>query len=79
MLFFLALFNLCLYVCVCVRGCVCVYVCVGEQPPSSMSPVIIHSKHREKVLVIGGSGGSQIVTGMATVNTLLLFYTRKAC
>ncbi|KAM9455592.1 glutathione hydrolase 5 proenzyme [Clarias gariepinus] len=38
----------------------------GEQPPSSMSPVIIHSKDREKVLIIGGSGGSQIITGMAT-------------
>ncbi|KAB5543711.1 hypothetical protein PHYPO_G00082670 [Pangasianodon hypophthalmus] len=41
-------------------------VSAGEQPPSSMSPVIIHSKHREKVLVIGGSGGSQIITAMAT-------------
>ncbi|XP_053501316.1 glutathione hydrolase 5 proenzyme [Ictalurus furcatus] len=41
-------------------------VSAGEQPPSSMSPVIIHSKHREKVLVIGGSGGSQIITGIAT-------------
>ncbi|XP_060751446.1 glutathione hydrolase 5 proenzyme [Tachysurus vachellii] len=41
-------------------------VSAGEQPPSSMSPVIIHSKNREKVLVIGGSGGSQIITGIAT-------------
>ncbi|KAI5614317.1 gamma-glutamyltransferase 5 [Silurus asotus] len=41
-------------------------VSAGEQPPSSMSPVIIHSKNREKVLVIGGSGGSQIITGVAT-------------
>ncbi|KAK3550157.1 hypothetical protein QTP86_021081 [Hemibagrus guttatus] len=44
----------------------------GEQPPSSMAPVIIHSKHREKVLVIGGSGGSQIITSiaMAVMNKL---------
>ncbi|KAG7322834.1 hypothetical protein KOW79_014180 [Hemibagrus wyckioides] len=41
-------------------------VSAGEQPPSSMSPLIIHSKHREKVLVIGGSGGGQIITAIAT-------------
>ncbi|TSM12568.1 Glutathione hydrolase 5 proenzyme [Bagarius yarrelli] len=41
-------------------------VSAGEQPPSSMSPVIIRSKHREKVLIIGGSGGSQIITAIAT-------------
>ncbi|XP_060765166.1 glutathione hydrolase 5 proenzyme [Neoarius graeffei] len=41
-------------------------ISAGAQPPSSMSPVIIHSKNREKVLVIGGSGGSQIITSMAT-------------
>ncbi|RVE68599.1 hypothetical protein OJAV_G00093090 [Oryzias javanicus] len=35
----------------------------GEQPPSSMSPVVLKSK--SKMLVIGGSGGSMITTGMA--------------
>ncbi|XP_072515113.1 glutathione hydrolase 5 proenzyme [Salminus brasiliensis] len=37
----------------------------GEQPPSSMAPAILHSKDREKILVIGGSGGSMITTAMA--------------
>uniref|UniRef100_A0A3B3CC47 Gamma-glutamyltransferase 5a n=1 Tax=Oryzias melastigma TaxID=30732 RepID=A0A3B3CC47_ORYME len=36
----------------------------GERPPSSMSPVVMKSK--SKMLVIGGSGGSMITTGMAS-------------
>ncbi|XP_062870746.1 glutathione hydrolase 5 proenzyme [Trichomycterus rosablanca] len=40
-------------------------ISTGEQPPSSMSPVIIHSKNKEKVLIIGGSGGTLITTAMA--------------
>lgn len=35
----------------------------SEQPPSSMSAVVLQSKY--KTLVIGGSGGSMITTGMA--------------
>ncbi|XP_072538691.1 glutathione hydrolase 5 proenzyme-like [Salminus brasiliensis] len=37
----------------------------GEQPPSSMAPVILHSKVKKHTVVIGGSGGSMITTGMA--------------
>ncbi|XP_030633241.1 gamma-glutamyltransferase 5a [Chanos chanos] len=37
----------------------------GEQPPSSMAPVILYSKSKQHTLVMGGSGGSMITTGMA--------------
>ncbi|KAL2092468.1 hypothetical protein ACEWY4_012266 [Coilia grayii] len=37
----------------------------GEQPPSSMSPAILYSKSRKHTVVVGGSGGSMITTGMA--------------
>ncbi|KAG9270580.1 gamma-glutamyltransferase 5-like [Astyanax mexicanus] len=37
----------------------------GEQPPSSQAPVILHSKANKHLVVIGGSGGSMITTGMA--------------
>ncbi|KAG1926056.1 gamma-glutamyltransferase 5a isoform X2 [Pimephales promelas] len=37
----------------------------GEQPPSSMSPVILHSRSRKHMVVIGASGGSMITTGVA--------------
>ncbi|XP_051244774.1 glutathione hydrolase 5 proenzyme-like [Dicentrarchus labrax] len=33
----------------------------GEQPPSSMAPIVLKSK--SKLLVIGGSGGDRITTG----------------
>uniref|UniRef100_A0A673B412 Gamma-glutamyltransferase 1b n=1 Tax=Sphaeramia orbicularis TaxID=375764 RepID=A0A673B412_9TELE len=36
----------------------------GEQPPSSMTPVILESKSG-RILVIGGSGGSLITTAVA--------------
>lgn len=36
----------------------------GEQPPSSMAPVILESKSGD-LLVIGGSGGSMITTAVA--------------
>ncbi|KAF7217044.1 glutathione hydrolase 5 proenzyme isoform X1 [Nothobranchius furzeri] len=36
----------------------------GEQPPSSMAPVILESKSGE-ILVIGGSGGSMITSAVA--------------
>uniref|UniRef100_A0A4W5M5F5 Gamma-glutamyltransferase 5a n=1 Tax=Hucho hucho TaxID=62062 RepID=A0A4W5M5F5_9TELE len=38
----------------------------SEQPPSSMSAVVLQSKYR--TLVTGGSGGSMITTGMALVS-----------
>ncbi|KAF5895822.1 gamma-glutamyltransferase 5-like, partial [Clarias magur] len=39
----------------------------GERPPSSMAPVVLYSASDDHTLVIGGSGGSMITTGMATV------------
>uniref|UniRef100_UPI0037E8DD79 gamma-glutamyltransferase 5a n=1 Tax=Semicossyphus pulcher TaxID=241346 RepID=UPI0037E8DD79 len=36
----------------------------GEQPPSSMAPIVL--KSRSKMLVIGSSGGFMIPTGMAS-------------
>lgn len=39
-------------------------VTAGEQPPSSMTPVIVETKSGG-LLVIGGSGGSMITTGVA--------------
>ncbi|XP_048875335.1 glutathione hydrolase 5 proenzyme-like isoform X2 [Brienomyrus brachyistius] len=38
----------------------------GEQPPSSMAPSILYSKSKNKLLLIGGSGGSMITTGVAS-------------
>ncbi|KAL0185746.1 hypothetical protein M9458_017416, partial [Cirrhinus mrigala] len=35
------------------------------QPPSSMSPMILHSSSHKHTVVIGASGGSMITTGMA--------------
>ncbi|KAL0979504.1 hypothetical protein UPYG_G00185940 [Umbra pygmaea] len=40
------------------------HIVAGEQPPSSMTPVILQSK--DKTLVIGGSGGSMITTAVAS-------------
>ncbi|XP_059379976.1 gamma-glutamyltransferase 5a [Carassius carassius] len=37
----------------------------GEQPPSSMSPVILYSPSQKHTVVIGASGGSMITTGVA--------------
>ncbi|XP_077080222.1 gamma-glutamyltransferase 5a isoform X1 [Siphateles boraxobius] len=37
----------------------------GEQPPSSMSPVILYSRSQKHIVVIGASGGSMITTGVA--------------
>ncbi|KAJ7994117.1 hypothetical protein DPEC_G00262590 [Dallia pectoralis] len=39
------------------------HIVAGERPPSSMSPIVLRSKH--KMLVIGGSGGGMITTGVA--------------
>ncbi|KAM6984866.1 glutathione hydrolase 5 proenzyme [Aplochiton taeniatus] len=51
----------------------------GEQPPSSMAPVIMRSISGEKTLVIGGSGGSMITNAMALsiMNHLLLGMSLK--
>ncbi|XP_041667015.1 glutathione hydrolase 5 proenzyme isoform X1 [Cheilinus undulatus] len=46
----------------------------GEQPPSSMTPVILESKSGG-LLVIGGSGGSMITVAVALVTQLVLFIT----
>ncbi|XP_066506443.1 glutathione hydrolase 5 proenzyme isoform X3 [Hoplias malabaricus] len=46
-------------------GLLCSSVCAGEQPPSSMSPTILRSTQGDKLLVIGGSGGSMITSAMA--------------
>ncbi|KAL7848087.1 hypothetical protein AOLI_G00228050 [Acnodon oligacanthus] len=40
-------------------------ISVGEQPPSSMAPTILQSKDRNKILIIGGAGGSMITTAIA--------------
>ncbi|KAI7797772.1 gamma-glutamyltransferase 5a [Triplophysa rosa] len=46
----------------------------GEQPPSSMSPVILHSPSEKHTVVIGASGGSMITTGVAlTIMNFLWF------
>lgn len=42
---------------------------IGEQPPSSMTPVILESKSGG-LLVIGGSGGSMITSAVALVTQL---------
>uniref|UniRef100_A0A3P8Z6X6 Gamma-glutamyltransferase 5a n=1 Tax=Esox lucius TaxID=8010 RepID=A0A3P8Z6X6_ESOLU len=39
------------------------HIVTGEQPPSSMSPIVLRSKY--KTLVMGASGGSMITTGIA--------------
>uniref|UniRef100_A0A1A7XQA0 Gamma-glutamyltransferase 5 n=1 Tax=Iconisemion striatum TaxID=60296 RepID=A0A1A7XQA0_9TELE len=36
----------------------------GERPPSSMAPIVL--KSQSKILLIGGSGGSMITTGLAS-------------
>lgn len=46
-----------------------VIVVTGEQPPSSMTPVILESKSGG-LLVIGGSGGSMITSATALVTHL---------
>ena len=46
-----------------------VIVVVGEQPPSSMTPIIAVSKSGG-LLVMGGSGGSMITSAVALVSPL---------
>uniref|UniRef100_A0A8D0L9R9 Gamma-glutamyltransferase 5 n=1 Tax=Sphenodon punctatus TaxID=8508 RepID=A0A8D0L9R9_SPHPU len=49
---------------------------LGERPPSAMSPIILVSKDKQKTLVIGGSGGDQIIpaTALAIMNKLWFGY-----
>uniref|UniRef100_A0A8D0HD19 Gamma-glutamyltransferase 5 n=1 Tax=Sphenodon punctatus TaxID=8508 RepID=A0A8D0HD19_SPHPU len=46
------------------------------RPPSAMSPIILVSKDKQKTLVIGGSGGDQIIpaTALAIMNKLWFGY-----
>ncbi|MGH0149512.1 UNVERIFIED_CONTAM: hypothetical protein FKN15_035009 [Acipenser sinensis] len=37
----------------------------GEQPPSSVAPLVFVNKSRNSMLVIGGSGGSMITSSTA--------------
>ncbi|KAJ8414780.1 hypothetical protein AAFF_G00023030 [Aldrovandia affinis] len=39
-------------------------ISAGEQPPSSMSPAVLYSEIKQKILVIGASGGSMITNGI---------------
>lgn len=52
-----------------------VIVAVGEQPPSSMTPVILESD-TGGLLVIGGSGGSMITSAVALVSPLKSVFAR---
>ncbi|KAK6476455.1 glutathione hydrolase 5 proenzyme-like [Huso huso] len=51
----------------------------GEQPPSSVAPLVFVNKSRNSMLVIGGSGGSKITSSTAQVimNHLWLGYDLK--
>ncbi|MBN3288668.1 GGT5 hydrolase, partial [Polyodon spathula] len=51
----------------------------GEQPPSSVAPLVFVNKSRNSMLVIGGSGGSMITSSIAQVimNYLWLGYDLK--
>ncbi|RXM98132.1 Gamma-glutamyltransferase 5 [Acipenser ruthenus] len=51
----------------------------GEQPPSSVAPLVFVNKSRNSMLVIGGSGGSMITSSTAQVimNHLWLGYDLK--
>lgn len=52
-----------------------VIVAVGEQPPSSMTPVILELESGG-LLVIGGSGGSMITSAVALVSPLKSGFVR---
>ncbi|XP_073675488.1 gamma-glutamyltransferase 5a [Garra rufa] len=49
----------------------------GEQPPSSMSPVILHSPSQKHIVVIGASGGSMITTGVALTLMNFLWFGKS--
>ncbi|KAJ8379463.1 hypothetical protein SKAU_G00002410 [Synaphobranchus kaupii] len=41
------------------------HISTGERPPSSLAPVVLYSKSRQKILVIGAAGGSMITTSLS--------------
>uniref|UniRef100_A0A8C1MG08 Gamma-glutamyltransferase 5a n=1 Tax=Cyprinus carpio TaxID=7962 RepID=A0A8C1MG08_CYPCA len=49
----------------------------GEQPPSSMSPVILYSPSQKHTVVIGASGGSMITTGVALTLMNFLWFGKS--
>uniref|UniRef100_A0A8C0YA42 Gamma-glutamyltransferase 5a n=1 Tax=Cyprinus carpio carpio TaxID=630221 RepID=A0A8C0YA42_CYPCA len=49
----------------------------GEQPPSSMSPVILYSPSQKHIVVIGASGGSMITTGVALTLMNFLWFGKS--
>lgn len=53
-------------------------VVIGEQPPSSMTPVILESESG-RILVIGGSGGSLITAAVASVTQLSSVCVQYSC
>lgn len=53
-------------------------VVIGEQPPSSMTPVILESKSG-RILVVGGSGGSLITAAVASVTQLSSVCVQYSC
>ena len=51
------------------------YIKPGKRPLSSMSPVIVTDSSGDVIMVVGGSGGSRIISGTTLVrkyNLLLL-------
>ncbi|XP_043103074.1 gamma-glutamyltransferase 5a [Puntigrus tetrazona] len=49
----------------------------GEQPPSSMAPVILYSPSQKHIVVIGASGGSMITTGVALTLMNFLWFGKN--
>ncbi|XP_066499986.1 glutathione hydrolase 5 proenzyme-like [Hoplias malabaricus] len=49
----------------------------GEQPPSSMAPLVLYSKTDKHKVVIGGSGGSMITSGLAMTLMNYLWFEKK--
>ncbi|XP_055023198.2 gamma-glutamyltransferase 5a [Misgurnus anguillicaudatus] len=49
----------------------------GEQPPSSMSPVILYSPSEKHTVVIGASGGGMITTGLALTLMNFLWFGKN--
>ncbi len=51
------------------------YIRAGKRPMSSMSPIIVVDKRTGRVrLVLGGSGGSKILTAVSQVKTSKITY-----